>query len=226
MLEVTLDSIRHHLPDCEIILTFDGVRAEQDDRRQDYNEYVRRALWLADKKYGNVCPLLFTEHVHQTGMMRAALEEIRTPQLLFVEHDTPLVVDEPIHWDLITKFIASGSSHLVRFHHESHVLDAHKHLMHGRENVLYERTRQYSARPHVASVDYYRHLMATYFTPQAKSFLEDRLYGVIDEAFNVNGMAGLDEHRLHIYAPDGNIKRSYHLDGRAGGPKFDDRLVF
>lgn len=226
LLETTLSSIRHHLPTAEIILCFDGVRAEQAHLSNDYAEYTRRALWLADKKYGNVLPLIFDEHMHQTGMMRAALKEIRTTQLLFVEHDAPLVTDEPIHWNFITMFIESGKSHLVRFHHESHILPAHKHLMHGRENVLYERTSQYSARPHLASVDYYKHVMATYFTPQAKSFLEDRLYGVVDEAFNIHGMAGLDEHRLHIYAPDGNIKRSYHTDGRAGGPKWDDSQVF
>jgi hypothetical protein len=27
-------------------------------------------------------------------------------------------------------------------------------------------------------------------------------------------------HKLWIYHPEGNIKRSYHLDGREGGRKF------
>jgi hypothetical protein len=27
--------------------------------------------------------------------------------------------------------------------------------------------------------------------------------------------------RLWIYTPEGNIKRSYHLDGRGGDPKFE-----
>jgi hypothetical protein len=31
---------------------------------------------------------------------------------------------------------------------------------------------------------------------------------------------GWDKHKLWIYHPEGSIKRSYHLDGRAGTRKF------
>ena len=44
ILTETLDSIRHHLPDAEMIVTFDGVREEQEDRRGDYEEATRRTL--------------------------------------------------------------------------------------------------------------------------------------------------------------------------------------
>lgn len=218
-MEETLDTIRGHLPDAEVILTFDGVRGEQESRRPAYEEYIRRALWVCDKKYGNVCPIIADEHQHQTGMMRAALKEVRTPLVLYVEHDTPLTPDCPIPFGTISKFIQSGASNLVRFHHEAHIPAPHKHLMHGREGVIYTKTTQWSQRPHVASVEYYRWVMETYFSPNSRSFIEDRMHGAVQDD-------GWDKHKLHIYTPDGNIKRSYHLDGRAGGPKWEAEQVF
>lgn len=226
VLEETLASARHHVHDAEIIVTFDGVRAEQGDQAVDYAEYIRRALWLLDKQFQPVVPWVCSTHQHQTGMMHTALKLTRTPLLLYMEHDTPLVTDEPIHWDLISRFILSGESHLVRFHHEARIPEEHQHMMHGLENVLYERTRQWSQRPHLASTDFYRHIMGKCFTPHANSFIEDRMHGVVDEAFHVAGMHGLNKYRLHIYTPDGNIKRSYHTDGRAGGSKWDESQVF
>lgn len=219
ILEETLDTIRGHLPGCEVIVTFDGVRAEQENLRGAYEEYIRRALWICDKGFGNVCPLIFDDHQHQTGMMRAALKEVRTPLVLYVEHDTPLTPDCPIPFDTISKFIQSGASNLVRFHHEAHIPAPHRHLMHGRDGVIYTKTTQWSQRPHVASADYYRWVMDTYFSAESRSFIEDRMHGAVQDD-------GWDKHKLHIYTPDGNIKRSYHLDGRAGGPKWEAEQVF
>ena len=52
------------------------------------------------------------------------------------------------------------------------------------------------------------------------------MHGIVAEAFNQYGMLGWEQWRLHIYAPEGNMKRSYHLDGRAGEPKYDTEQVF
>lgn len=232
ILEETLDSVRHHLPDAEIILTFDGVRKEQADRKADYDEFTRKALWLADHKFGNVLPLMFNKHQHQTGMMRPALNEIKTPLLMYVEADTPLVTDYSIDFDAITRHILSGASSTVRLHHEGVIPTDHVHMMHGSDavgewGVGFIRTSQWSQRPHVSSVAYYRRILHSYFSPQSKSFIEDQMHGVVDEAFKVDGMAGWLQHRLHIYDPgDGNLKRSYHLDGRAGEAKYDATQVF
>ena len=79
------------------------------------------------------------------------------------------------------------------------------------------RTNQYSQRPHVATVDFYRRMMAT-FTENSRTFIEDRVYTLFYE--------GKSPFKLAIYTPEGHIKRSRDLNGREGGPKFDDRLVY
>lgn len=216
IVEETLDSVRHHLPDAEIILTFDGVRPEQEHLRGDYEEYIRRALWIADKGYGNVCPFVWDEHLHQVGMLRRLIDEIRTPLMLFVEQDAPLE-RESIDWVACTDLIMSGTAEVVRFHHESAIPPEHEHLMCEREGQFL-RTVQYSARPHLASVDYYQRVLADNFSPQACTFIEDVLHGA--------AQSEPEKHRIFIYAPEGNIRRSYHLDGRAGEPKFEESLVF
>lgn len=225
ILETTVASIRHHLPDAEIILTFDGVRPEQEERRHDYEEHIRRVLWLADHQWRNTAPFIFDQHQHQTGMLRRVINEIRTPLMLYVEADTPLVTDEPIDWEACTNLIESGASNSVRFHHEAVIPEPHKHMMHGFDGPFI-RTSQYSQRPHLAPVAFYRRILDQ-FTPNVKSFIEDRMYGVVRRSQNTDRMHGWNQWRLHIYAPDGgNYKRSYHLDGRAGEPKWDNAQVF
>jgi len=226
ILTETVDSIRTCLPDTEIIVTFDGVRAEQEDRRDDYELHINEALWMFDHHYGNILPILFEDHQHQTGMMRRTLNDIDTELILYVEQDTPLVTDEPIDWDSITNHITSGDSNVVRLHHEGVIPQDHLHMVHGHDGQFI-RTSQWSQRPHVASTAYYRRIMDDCFTPDAKSFIEDKMHGVVDQAFRRDKMAGWMQHRIHIWDPGtGNMKRSYHLDGRAGEAKYDDSQVF
>ena len=226
ILTETLDSVRHHLPDSEIILTFDGVRPENESLRKQYDEFTRRAIWLADHTYGHVFPLIFDEHLHQSGMMRAALNHIDTELLLYVEQDTPLVTDEFIDWQTIIHFLTTGISNTVRLHHESVIPDAHKHLIHGLDDGFW-RTSQWSQRPHVSTKAYYRRIINDYFSCESRCFIEDRMHGVVAESYILDGLQGWRQHRLHIYNPgNGNLKRSYHLDGRAGQPKYDGDQVF
>ena len=221
----TVQSVRHHLPDAEIILTFDGVRPEHEARRRDYEHFIRAALWDADHRYGNVLPIIFNEHLHQTGMMRNIIDRIDTPLIMYVEQDTPLVVDQPIDFPEILDFVTHGHSNMVRLHHEAVIPAAHAHMMHGTDGSFI-RTSQWSQRPHIATTAFYRRVL-TCFTGNAKSFIEDKMHGVVSEAFNVDGMHGWEQWRLHIYnSGDGNLKRSYHLDGRAGEPKLDDTQTF
>jgi len=226
ILEETITSIRTLFPTAEIFLTFDGVREEQQHRRADYDEFIYRALWLADHKWGNVVPFLFDSHEHQSGMMRHIIDKIDTTLLLYVEQDTPLVTDEPIDFDKIEQFIVDGNSNVVRLYHEGVMPEEHLHLMHGRTDVFIE-TSQWSQRPHIASTAYYRRILDSHFTAEAKCFIEDRMYGILEEAERIDGYQGWVQHRVHIYDPGhGNMKRSYHTDGRAGEAKFDDTQVY
>ena len=230
ILDDTLASIRHHLPDAPILVTFDGVRAEDEHRRTDYEEHTRRALWRLDHHHGNARAIIFDKHTHQVGMMREALNHITTPLVMYVESDTPLIVDEPINIDAITDFILAGRSHLVRLHHESVIPEAHQHMIHGEEShngTDFIRTSQWSQRPHIATTRFYRRILHECFTPEAVSFIEDKMHGVCSEAYNIGGRYGLRQYRLHIYAGNpNNLKHSYHIDGRGGAPKYEDSQTF
>jgi hypothetical protein len=77
------------------------------------------------------------------------------------------------------------------------------------------RTRQFSARPHLASTQWYRQVIAEHFPETCRTFIEDRLHGVCqNERWGRN--------RLGIYIhPTGsnNMKRSLNLDGRGADAK-------
>jgi hypothetical protein len=76
------------------------------------------------------------------------------------------------------------------------------------------RTAQYSQRPHLASTDLYRRMLTDCFSPQSKAFIEDRMHSVVYEAYRLRGKAGWNDWKLWLYAPAGDMKRSYHTDGR------------
>lgn len=228
ILDETIESVRHFLPEAEIIPTFDGVREQQSDCKSDYEEHIRRVLWKADHTWGNVCPFVFDRHLHQVGMMRAMIGEIRTPLLMYVESDTPLLTDRDIDFDAITRFIISGRSSLVRLYHEEVIPPEHAHLYHGSEDGFI-RTSQWSQRPHVASTDYYRRILRDCFVDNANSFIEDKMHTWAEQSYRLRGVEGWrNEHCLHLYDPDGdglNMRRTKHLDGRADGPKFEELQV-
>jgi hypothetical protein len=162
--------------------------------------------------------------------MRSMIDEIQTPLMLYVEQDTPLVTTRTIDWAEIGRFIQAGTSNVVRLHHEAVIPQEHHHLLHGREGTSllpYIRTSQWSQRPHLASVAYYRRILASHFSPQARGFIEDRMYGILEQAYVLDGLNGWLQHRVHIYAPDeANTKYSYTTDGRQGDPKWDESQVF
>jgi len=217
ILEQTVASVRHWLPTAEIVLTFDGLSSEHYHRHDDYEEYIRRVLWLADHgSWGPVVPELFSDHHHQSGMMRHILPAIHTPLVLYVEHDAPLVTDEVINFPAAARFLLDGRGDLVRFHHEAVIPEPHQRMMHGgywwKCGVI--RTSQWSQRPHLATTAFYNRIMESHFAWNDKVFIEDRMHGIADTAYRRYGMEGWQQYRMHIYDPGGgNLKRSYHLDG-------------
>ena len=232
VIEETVRTIRAHLPNVEILITLDGLRTEHEHRKEDYEEYKRQLLWLSNFEWANVLPVIFDEHLHQSGMMRRILDMVKTPTVLYVEQDTPLTPDCDIDWEGITRSIETGEANLVRLSHEALIIPEHKHLMLDDEpkdvsGVPMVRTIQWSQRPHIASAVFYRHLMNNYFTDQSRCFIEDKLHGEVQGEYYRDKDMGWYPWRMFIYHPEGgNIKRSYHTDGRQGEDKLDGTQIW
>lgn len=225
IIDETIRSIRHHLPESEIILQIDGLREEQLHRKEDYDEYKNRILWKCLHEYKNVLPIIFDEHSHQTTMIKKTIDVIKTPLMLYVEGDAPLVTDEHIDWYACVKMIESGRANTIRFYHEAKVPDVHDWLMLELEDGFLQ-TYQWSQRPHLTKVSYYKNEIIPHLPD--KTFIEDVLHSLIYEAYIIpwrkhGTRDGWNEHKLWIYYPSKtNNKRSYHLDGRNGLRKFTD----
>lgn len=227
LIETTVGSVRHWLPDAEILVMCDGVRPEQEHYRARYEDYLNRLLWLSGTKWDRVLPVVHDEHLHQVGLTRRALEMVRTPVVLFVEHDCPIVTDCDIDWPSLVRACLSGEADLIRLHHEALVLPDHEHLMLDREpqdihGAPLLRTVQWSQRPHLATTGFYRRLLAEDFPAGYVGMLEDRLHSVVESAWRDYGLAGWHRYRLWMYSPPGQIKRSYTLDGRGEDQKWVD----
>ena len=226
VIEETIRSIREQLPTADIIVTCDGVRPELEHRSTNYTLYLRRLMWACNQ-WPNVVPVVRRDHGHQGNTTRSALELVDTPLVLFVEHDTPVIGEIP--WPNLCDAVLSDEARVIRLHHEASVLDVHRHLMIGEvqdvKGVPLLATRQWSQRPHLASTDLYRHLISTYFGAESRTMIEDVMHGVVDQACTTK-TRGWDEWRLWIYHPEGDMKRSTHLDARGEDPKFERDFVF
>jgi len=225
MIEETINSIRVHHPDAPIIITMDGVREEQEDRRADYEEFQKRLLWKINFEYKNILPVIFDKHIHQSGMMNVVLEHIKVPMILYVEHDTPLTPDRTIDWEKCKDYIRSGKSNVIRFHFEELIPKEHEYLMFGKVEDDFIKTFQWSQRPHLASTAKYREIMDL-FSPGSNCFIEDFAYGQLINKCLDKGLEGWNDWKVHIYHPEGGIKRSYNLDGRKDDHKWVKEQVW
>jgi len=210
IIDETIASIRHHLPDSEIILQIDGLRSERKTRKNDYDEFKNKVLWKCLHEWTNVLPIIFDKHSHQTTMMKKTIDEIRTSAILYVESDAPLVTEHDIDWEDCLDMLEYGKANTIRFHFEAFIPEPHEYLMLDKDGQFLQ-TIQWSQRPHLSLVNYYRNVVLPFSTE--KTFIEDRFHGKVQDD-------GWESHKLWIYHPEGSIKRSYHLDGRAGTRKF------
>ena len=220
IIDETIKSIRVHFPDNEIIMQIDGLRREQLNRKKDYDEYKNRILWKCLHEYKNVFPIIFDKHSHQSTMMRETISEIQTSLLLYVEGDAPLTPDVPIDWDKCLDMFEYHKANTIRFHFEASIPEPHQHLMFGIEDG-FMKTAQWSQRPHLSRVSYYKNVILPPL--QDRVFIEDTTHGKIQDEilpYDKFDQEGWNIHKLWIYHPEGNIKRSYHLDGREGTRKF------
>lgn len=218
IIDATLESLDcAGLGECQVIVMADGVRTEQADRASDYASYLARLVMGGANLYAA------PEFLHQAEMTRRALEQVATPLILFVEHDTPLTGEIP--WLSMCAAIESGDADVVRLHHEAAILEPHRYLTAGRRRNVHGvplvATAQWSQRPHLASAEWYRWMLDTYFGPHARTMIEDRIYSEIATPWVERREWG-KVCKLWMYAPtEGSWKRSEHLDGRAGDDKFE-----
>lgn len=226
IIEQTIRDIRTQLPNCEILITVDGIRTEQEHYRENYEEYKRRLLRLCNFEWSNVLPIIYDRHMHQAKMARDVMKYIQTSCLLYVEHDTSLCPDREYEWDKQIQMVLSGTANLIRFHHEALVLPEHEHLMMSDTEehfgTHYRKTQQWSQRPHLASVAFYKKILRDYFNPESITMIEDVLHGSLQDACSSDGIMGWYNWRVWMYTPQNqDIKRSYTTDGRKDDPKYD-----
>jgi hypothetical protein len=210
IIDETISAIRSHFPSNEIILQMDGLREERLSRKKDYDEYKNKVLWKCLHEWKNVLPIIFDEYSHQTTMMEKTIDIINSAAILYVEGDAPITPDCYIEWQKCLDMLEYKKANTIRFHFEAMIPDEHSHLMFGLEDG-FMKTTQWSQRPHLSTVKYYREIVLPFCDKQ--TFIEDRFHGKVQDD-------GWDAHKLWIYHPEGNIKRSYHLDGRQGTQKF------
>ena len=210
ILDETISSVRSHFPQNEIILQIDGLREERLERKDAYDEFKSRVLWKCLHQWKNVLPIIFDEHSHQTNMMKETIGLIQTAAIVYVEGDAPLTPDVKIDWQKCLDMLEYEKANTIRFHFEASIPVEHEHLMFGLEDG-FMKTTQWSQRPHLSLTKYYREVVLP--ACDERTFIEDKFHGVVQDD-------GWDKHKLWIYHPEGSIKRSYHLDGRAGTRKF------
>src|SRR4029077_13519948 len=131
LIENTISSIRYQLPNARIIVMCDGVRPNVEFRRKQYEEYKDRLTKRSlQGDFGNILIQENMVYAQQAKMMRAALEMITTPFVLFCEQDVVLVAmhnprdgyketlpeDCEIAWQDIADLLDSGGANIVRFY--------------------------------------------------------------------------------------------------------------
>jgi hypothetical protein len=224
IIEETILSIRHWLPEAKIWLMCDGVRPEQEE---EYGQkYACYLAIISSKMYcgewGNVAALSFKKHTHQVGMTRHTLHNVKAPLVLFMEHDCPLVTDRAIDWKGIIFTLCGGEVNCVRFLNESRVAPHHLYLFEEQfESTLgvpLWKTRQWSQRPHVATVQMYKQAMNV-FSTEANTMIEDRLMTFVEHS-------PWEAWKASVYIPGDNFMRSRHLDGRGSDSKFESEMRF
>lgn len=223
MIAATYATARQLLPNAPVVVAADGVRLEQADLARKYAEDLQLLAHMVHHDWGNAILDYNGVWLHQALTSRRALGNVYTTTILAMEHDTPLVTDEAIDIELAIDVVRAGFLDVLRFHHEAAIHPEHRHMMidHHTRHLLdlpIRRTFQWSQRPFLTTADYYRRVLAANFTIHSRTMVEDKMHSVAAS----NPWA---KNRIAIYHPDtGNIKRSYHLDGRGDEPKYD--MVF
>jgi hypothetical protein len=212
IIEECIESIKART-DARIIVMADGVREEQEDYRRRYEEFLTRL----QKKYPDLEIANMDSHKHQARTTSIVLQIVKTPVILFIEHDMALKGEIPL--EEMCGMITKGEADIVRLLYEDNDLINYTHLMIEKVGD-YTKTKQWSQRPHFASTTYYKRILSSNFSPNSKTFIEDRMHGVIESEDNWNN------NKLWTYTPELPVQRFTYRDGREDDPKFESLLIF
>lgn len=218
-----IDSVRAQLPRAEIIIVADGIRPEDEHFRPAYTEYLSNLLWACNYEWHNVVPIVCDEFLHQANATKKALSLVTTQCLLYLEHDTPIEGDIP--WTDLIDNLMSGDANTIRLHFDVEIHPDHVPLHFGPVETLngntapMQRIRVWWQRPHLSRVDWYRETLHAHFDQHSRTFIEDKLYSILHCDWLDQGEPVWDEWKIWTYMPEGNIKRSGHLDSRGDAAK-------
>lgn len=208
ILAETVESVRERLPKQEIVIAFDGPRAPNET----YEEHIRRVAWWANQYWPEVWIHYSGVWKHQAGTIKDVLPHINTGALLMLEADTPLTGEIP--WNDLVSLLYVEAFNSIRLHYDASIHPDHEYLMKGHTpskgfDVL--RTVQWSQRPHITLTQYYKDVLSG-LPDTARTYVEDWIYGPVANS-------PWEHNKLGIFKPPGDMKRSYHLDGRGGEEK-------
>jgi len=211
MIEQSVDSVIAQLPNSPIIITADHGTNE---------EYVQRLphLWSPVTVQGPA-PI----KLHQSGMMGNALTVVRTPYVLYWEHDWQLC--GPVEWEGMVKLLERREFNSIKLHAGPRISPYHEYLMEDRllyqhddaARTIYDhhvggsplgviRTRQWSQNPHLARTDWYCDIHHRYLIDRV-DFIENIVHMIVSAS-------NWEDFKLGIYNPIGNdMLRVRHLDG-------------
>jgi hypothetical protein len=209
IIDEVIAGIRHYFPVAQIIIMCDGVRQSVEHRRQQYQEYLANLL----AKYGmsgqNITLKMFGDPTQQAWMTRETLKEVKTPYVLFNEHDAILKSEPPIEWDAIFHLLETDEANMVRFYHWDRIWHEHQYLMRGEfmhSGVQFVRTVQFSGWPLVAKTFFLNQIVTNYFKPTDRKMIESGAYGPVCAV-------PWDQHKIVIYYP-ANADTFTHRNGR------------
>lgn len=229
VIEKSVRQIRAYpeLKNAEIILLLDGVRAEQEHRREDYTEYIRRVIELCkwDKDFYGVLPVIFDEYTQQARMVKDSLKLVKTPLVFFCEHDCypegeidfkgmiDSLSEEPdINYIGLSIFESIPEE-------RAHFFTAGNKFVNG-INLL--RTSSYSGRPHLALTSWYQKVMDSYFDDTCRCYIEFYLEPIFYKGLR-DGISTYKDVGMWQYMPDDtNICRSGTSNGRGNEQRYDE----
>lgn len=221
ILDATIISARAQLPNAPIVIMADGCLCETDDwtRYMGFLDALRTVdpaptprfpgSHLSDR-YTNTVVQTRSQIVQQSGMLKDALDIVKTPLILYLEDDWEFLSYPVIVWDKLTQLIQSGQLSYIRLYAQNRVHPLHESMMVDRviwDGVPIIRTRQWSQNPHLSSKQFYQSVVLPICQGKC-DYIENLLHGTCQAG-------SWEDWKMAIYNPlEGATTQTIrHLDG-------------